>query len=155
MKHYYPAIFRLKGEGLPGYTLRLPDIPGCLTMGDDIAECMEMAQDAIGVMLEGVAESDYPKPSKPNDLDLSEYPQDSFVSYVCFDKELYDAALGEREAILRAENPIRELLNRRNMKIKQLSDLLSCPYRTCQDWSLGKSRPADWVLNLILDKVLD
>ena len=145
-----------EGEGLPGYTLRFPDMKGCFTMGDDIAECMAMAQDAIGLMLEDVAEADYPAPSKLTDIDISAYPQGSFVSYVCFDKEAYDESvkLSEREAILNADNPIRELLNRRHMKIKQLADLLDMPYRTAQDNALGKSKMPRWALKLVLDKVL-
>ena len=93
MKYYYPAIFSPKGSGLEGYTLEFPDIPGCFTMGDDIDECMWMAQDAIGLMLDDVAEKDYPKPSHILDIDLSKYdrPEGSFVSFVCFDKEKYDA----------------------------------------------------------------
>lgn len=92
MKYYYPAIFSPKGSGLEGYTLEFPDIPGCLTMGDDINDCMWMAQDALGLMLEDYEV--YPEPSNILDIDLSKYdcPEGSFLSYVCFDKEEYDAA---------------------------------------------------------------
>ena len=157
MKHYYPAIFRPKGEPLKGYDIRVPDVAGCLTTGDDIGECMEMAQDALGVMFEGVAEKDYPAPAQAVDIDLSEYPAGSFVSYVCFDKEAYDERVkqNERAAILNAENPIRELLNRRRMKIKELADMLEMPYRTLQDNALGKSKMPRWVLKLVVDKVLN
>lgn len=150
MKYYYPAIFRPKSHIPEGYDLNVVDIEGCLTHGDDIAECMEMAQDAIAVMLEDVSEKDYPVPSDIKDVDISAYPAGSFVSYVCF-----DSSLSTRAAILNADNPIKELLTRRNLKPKQFSEMLNCPYRTCQDWALGKSKPPRWVLNLILDKVLD
>ena len=157
MKHCYPAIFRLKGEGLPGYTLCFPDVPGCFTMGDDIEDCVTMAQDALGLMLEDIDEKDYPKPSLITDIDISKYPEGTFLSYVCFDKELYDEnhKLSEREAILKAEIPIRELLNRRRMKIKDLAEIIGAPYRTTQDWALGYSSPPKWTLNLILDKILE
>ena len=153
MKHYYPAVF---APGVDCYEVIIPFV-GCFTQGNDIAECMEMAQDALGVMLEGVAEKDYPEPRKITDIDLSTYPEGSFVSFVCFDKELYDQTLklNERKAIEQANNPIRELLNRRHMKIKDLSDLLQCPYRTAQEWSSGNAKPPAWALKLILDKVLD
>lgn len=153
MKHYYPAVFM---PGVNCYELVFPNVKGCFTMGDNVAECMQMAQDALGLMLEDVAEENYPTSSKPNDIDLSDYPKGSFVSYVCFDKELYDEnrKLSDREAILKAEIPIRELLDRRRMKIKDLADLLGSPYRTTQDWALGNSAPPKWTLNLILDKVL-
>ena len=94
MKYYYPAIFCPAGEDIGGYELEFPDIPGCFTCGDDINECMWMAQDAIGLMLDDVEEKDYPEPSHILDIDLKNYdcPKGSFLSYVCFDKEKYDAA---------------------------------------------------------------
>ena len=147
MKIYYPAVFM---PGVECYELEFPDIKGCFTQGDDVAECMTMAQKAIEFMLEDVAERDYPVPSDIKDIDISAYPAGSFVSYVCF-----DSSLSTRAAILNADNPIKELLTRRNLKPKQFSEMLACPYRTCQDWALGKSKPPRWVLNLILDKVLD
>lgn len=147
MKYYYPAIFRPKAHNPEGYDLRVVDVDGCLTHGDSIPECMEMAQDAIAVMLEDVPAKDYPVPSKLLDVDISNYPTGSFVAYVCFDENV-----SARNAILNADNPIKELLNRRGLKIKQLSDSLDCPYRTVQDWAAGKSNPPRWVLNLIVDK---
>lgn len=157
MKHYYAAIFRPKEEPLEGYDLNIPDVEGCLTTGDDVAECMAMAQDALGVMLEGVAEEDYPAPAKLADIDISEYPAGSFVSYVCFDKEAYDESVkqNERAAILNAQNPVRELLDRRHLKIKELSDMLEIPYRTLQDNALGRSQMPRWALKLLVDKVLN
>lgn len=99
MKYYYPAIFSPKGSGLKGYTLKFPDIPGCFTMGDDIPECMWMAQDALGLMLEDYEDKGYPTPSNVLDIDLSDCPKGSFVSYVCFDKEKYDADNGKGTAV--------------------------------------------------------
>lgn len=56
MKHFYPAIFRPKANNPTSYDVNVIDIPSVLTHGDNIFECMEMAQDAIGVMLEDVLE---------------------------------------------------------------------------------------------------
>ena len=149
MKHYYPAVFM---RGVDCYEVIIPYV-GCFTQGDDIAACMEMAQDALGVMFEGVAEKDYPAPASITDINLGDYPEGAFTAYVCFDKELYDA-LHVRRAIERADNPIRALLDHKRMKIKDLSDILHASYRTVQDWALGKSSPPRWALNLILDKIL-
>ena len=90
MKHYYPAVFEPAEEG--GYCLTVPDVAGCVTQGDDLDEAMYMAHDAIGTMLEDVAEADYPAASAVNDIDLSGYEAGAFVSLVCFDKEKWDAA---------------------------------------------------------------
>ena len=86
MKHYYPAVFENAEEG--GYTVLVPDLPGCITEGDTLEEAMYMAQDAIGCMLDDRKESEYPKPSNVNDIDKSKYA-DCFVSLVEFDKNIY------------------------------------------------------------------
>ena len=56
MKHYYPAIFEKAEEG--GYTVLVPDMPGCITEGDTLEQAMWMAQDAIGCWLNDVEEKD-------------------------------------------------------------------------------------------------
>ena len=46
MKRYvYEAILTPAEEG--GYTVSVPDLPGCFTEGDDYAEAVEMAADAM------------------------------------------------------------------------------------------------------------
>lgn len=87
MKHYYPAVFEIAEEG--GYTVSVPDLPGCITEGDSLEQAMWMAQDAIGCMLDDVEEKNYPVPSGVNDIDKSDYA-DCFVTLVEFDKSIYD-----------------------------------------------------------------
>lgn len=144
MKHYYPAIFTPKGDGLKGYTLEFPDIPGCFTMGDDVNECLWMAQDAIGLMLDDVDEKNYPAPSKAEDINLSDCPEGSFVSAVCFDKEKYDVDTAK---------PIKTAGKNTGLNIKQLAELLGAPYRTVQNWFSGKSKPSPWVERLVVEKI--
>lgn len=48
-KYVYPAVFTPCDEG--GYTVRFPDVPGCYTDGGTLAEAIEMAQDALCLML--------------------------------------------------------------------------------------------------------
>lgn len=79
MKIYYPAVFM---PGVFCYELEFPDIKGCFTQGDTIAECMEMAQKAIEFMLDG---KEIPEPSEITAIDLTKYPEGSFASYVCFE----------------------------------------------------------------------
>ena len=143
MKHYYPAIFCPAGENIGGYELMFPDIPGCFTCGSDMNECHQMAQDAVGLMLEDVDEKDYPVPSKASEVDLSDSPAGSFVSFVCFDKEQYDAA----------ENPINVASKKAGLSVKQTADLLGAPYRTVQNWFLGKHTPPPWVERLVVEKI--
>ena len=62
---YYPAVFHPEEVG---YSVFIPDIEGCCTQGDTMDEAVEMAKDAIGLMLEGAGE--YPRPSSPSALPL-------------------------------------------------------------------------------------
>lgn len=84
-KVFYPAIFEPEDTG--GYSVYVPDIPGCNTQGDTLEEALDMAQDAIGLMLEGVSPKDYPSPSKPENIPLKGH---QFLSMVPFDKLAYD-----------------------------------------------------------------
>ena len=44
MKYVYPAIFTPAKEG---YQIQVPDLPGCITYGTDIADALAMVQDAV------------------------------------------------------------------------------------------------------------
>lgn len=141
MKHYYPAVFEPATEG--GWCLVVPDVAGCVTQGDDLDECFEMAHDALGTMLDGVEESEYPKPSSIHDISLEGCDAGSFVSLVCFDKERWDRETGGIEGARQAAG----------LSIKGLSDLLGAPYRTVQDWCRGKRTPPEWLQRLVIAEI--
>lgn len=82
--YFYPAIFQVEEDG---YSVFVPDIPGCMTQGDTMEEALAMVQEAIGLMLEDVAPADYPAASLPQDLVLE---KDQFALMVPFDKLTYD-----------------------------------------------------------------
>lgn len=82
--YFYPAIFQAEEEG---YSVFLPDIPGCMTQGDTMDEALRMAQDAIGLMLEDISPANYPTPSLPQNLPLE---KDQFAVMIPFDKLAYD-----------------------------------------------------------------
>lgn len=46
MKLVYPAKFYKMEGNDDGYTVEFPDLPGCVTEGNDLAEAIFMAQDA-------------------------------------------------------------------------------------------------------------
>lgn len=48
-KLFYPAIFHLAEEG--GFWITFPDLPECMSQGDDIQEAYEMAVEALGLAL--------------------------------------------------------------------------------------------------------
>ena len=48
-KLFYPAVFHRAEEG--GFRVSFPDIPECLTDGDDMTEAYKMAVEALGLAL--------------------------------------------------------------------------------------------------------
>ena len=83
-KFFYPVIFEPEDVG---YSVYVPDIPGCVTQGDTIKEALSMVQEAIGLMLEDKTPNQYPKPSNPKDVVIT---SNQFVMMVEFDKLAYD-----------------------------------------------------------------
>ena len=51
---FYPAIFHKAEEG--GFWVTFPDIPECMTQGDDMDQAYEMAVDALGLSLSSMEE---------------------------------------------------------------------------------------------------
>lgn len=67
-RFFYPAIFDPEDIGFSVY---IPDIPGCMTQGDTMEEAMHMAQDAIELMLEDKSPDQYSKPSASEDIEIT------------------------------------------------------------------------------------
>ena len=95
MKLIYPACF-YPDEELGGYGVVVPDLPGCVTQGDDLAEAIYMAVDAAsGWVLTDLEDGKKPpKASKISDVDL-EY-DDGFVSLIVLDMDTYAEKYGKR-----------------------------------------------------------
>ena len=157
MIYEYPALFSNDGGKV---AFHFYDIEGLHSFGDDLDEAVLAAEEILAdYLLEWERERpNYLKPEpSPAVAVLANAKRLEVFKMIRVDTDKYAAelaAMDERAAILNADNPIRELLDRKHMKIKQLADLLEAPYRTVQDWSLGKSKPPQWTLNLILDKAL-
>ena len=49
MKYVYPAIFCAEEEG--GYSVEFPNVPGAITQGETLFEALEMAEDALAIVL--------------------------------------------------------------------------------------------------------
>lgn len=85
-KYAYPAIFTPEEDG--GFSVAFPDLEGCFTCGDDMADALFMAEDALALVLYGY-ESDgreIPAPSKMEDLKLND---GEFVNSVACDTMEY------------------------------------------------------------------
>lgn len=63
--HYtFPALFLYAQDGI---TVTFPDLPGCITCGDDQDQAIERATEALGGFLE-IMENDDETIPKPSDL---------------------------------------------------------------------------------------
>jgi predicted RNase H-like HicB family nuclease len=90
-KYVYPAIFSKEENGQ--YSVAFPDIDGCFTGGDNMTEAVEMAEDALCLMLYDKEEDGETIPT-PSDPMKVETDANSFVSLVHCDtleyRKLYD-----------------------------------------------------------------
>lgn len=84
MKYVYPAIFTPLPSG--EYDVRIPDLPGCITSGQDLADAIEMAEDAVAMWLCD-AENNHEQIPAPSDKIPAKEPQ--FVSLVVADTDAY------------------------------------------------------------------
>jgi predicted RNase H-like HicB family nuclease len=84
MKKVYPAIFHPEESG---YSVSFPDLPGCYTDGENLAEAIEMAEEALGVFLAARYDKGLDV-EKPSDI-ASVNPEDGFSTYVTADPAKY------------------------------------------------------------------
>lgn len=71
-KLFYPAIFHKAEEG--GYWVTFPDIPECMTQGDDMTNAYEMAVEALGLAITSREEEKetIPSASEPFSIEVDE-----------------------------------------------------------------------------------
>ena len=95
MKIVYPALFTPLEKGT-GYCVAFPDLPGCVTEGDSLAEAIEMAVDAAsGWVLDELEDGNpVPEASRREDIPITE-PQ-SFVNLVVLDMDSYAEKYGQK-----------------------------------------------------------
>ncbi|ATW24717.1 type II toxin-antitoxin system HicB family antitoxin [Candidatus Formimonas warabiya] len=84
MKYVYPAIFTPLASG--EYDVRVPDLPGCITCGKDLADAIEMAEDAISMWLCDAEDNQETIPSPSEGLTANP-PQ--FINLVVADTDEY------------------------------------------------------------------
>ncbi len=85
-KLFYPALFHKAEEG--GFWVSFPDIPECLTQGDDMAQAYEMSVDALGLALVCREEEGQPLPTASDPTKIIPEP-DSFLAVIEFDMLAY------------------------------------------------------------------
>lgn len=81
-KYAYPAVFTPEADG--GFSIKFPDLEGCYTCGDDMADGLIMAEDVLALVLYGYEKEGrkIPVPSKESCIPLSE---GEFINFVACD----------------------------------------------------------------------
>lgn len=96
MKNHYifPAIFEPNGIG--GYGISFPDLPGCISVGDDFEHATAMSKEALGLHLWNFEDDNMaiPEPGRPELVEMSDFEHGSFVVPV----EVYMQPLRDRMA---------------------------------------------------------
>jgi predicted RNase H-like HicB family nuclease len=94
MKLIYPAIFTACEEK-EGYTVEVPDLPGCVTEGDSLSDAIEMGTDAAGgwILTELEEGRSYPKASEQTDIII---PEGSFAGLLALDIDAYAEKYGNK-----------------------------------------------------------
>lgn len=94
MKLVYPAVFTPFDDGT-GYTVEFPDLPGCVTEGDNLSDAIFMATDAASgwVLTELEDGKEVPKASNIENVDS---PKGSFVSLIALDMDSYASQYGKK-----------------------------------------------------------
>ena len=92
MKLVYPAIFTPFDEG-NGFTVEVPDLPGCVTEGDNLIDAIEMGTDAASGWILGEIEDGNSFPAASMAL---EAPAGSFVNLLVLDMDSYAEQYGSK-----------------------------------------------------------
>lgn len=93
MKYVYPAIFSPEENGQ--YSVRFPDLDGCYTGGDNMADAIEMAQDALCLFLYH-EEVDKREIKKASDMKSVKTEEGETVSLIACDTMEYRKYFGKQ-----------------------------------------------------------
>ena len=90
---FYPALFHKAEEG--GFWISFPDIPECLTEGDNMEEAYNMAIDALGLCLSDMEKNNIPFPA-PSPVDKITVDEDAVLVVIEFDMLAYKKRTSSR-----------------------------------------------------------
>ena len=85
-KYVYPAVFTPEENGM--FSINFPDLEGCYTCGDSLEDGIEMAQDALALVLYGYEKDNKPIPA-PSNRNVIELEGNDFVNYIACDTLAY------------------------------------------------------------------
>ena len=93
MKLAYTAVFTPYEDGSGGFTVRFPDLQGCVAGGDDLTEALFMAEDAASGWILGELEEGN-TPPKATEINTVPVQGEQFKSLIALDMDAYAAKYG-------------------------------------------------------------
>lgn len=154
-KYVYPAVFTPAEEG--GYLVNFPDLPGCFTDGDTVAEAIEMANDVLCLWLLMFEKNETPIPPATPLTEITT-EKDSFVTLIMCETDDYPMTEYDKDGNITAEwnggvhstaDTVKQTRLGLGLTQKAFSERLNIPKRTIENWEGGKSEPPAYVLTLL------
>ena len=96
MRLAYPIVLSPFEDGSGGYTVEVPDLPGCVTEGRDLADALLMAEDAASGWVLTELEEGRPAPKASKLSGIRTESSDQLVSMVALDMDSYTAKYGSK-----------------------------------------------------------
>lgn len=96
MKLAYPIILYPFEDHSGGYAVEVPDLPGCVTEGKNLAEALLMAEDAASGWILAELEEGKTTPTASSLYDIHPEEKNALVSMVAFDMDAYAAKYGNK-----------------------------------------------------------
>lgn len=94
MKLTYPIIIIPDNTG--AYAVEVPDLPGCVTGGNSLAEALSMAEDAASGWVLTELEEGNPAPKASDMRSIKSDEPDAMVSLIMLDMDAYAAKYGKK-----------------------------------------------------------
>lgn len=95
MKLTYPVCFYPCEKKIGGYTVEVPDLPGCVSEGDSLADAILMAVDAASGWVLDELEDGKPAPAA-SQIDKIVPDEGGFVSVIVLDIDSYAEKYGSK-----------------------------------------------------------
>ena len=136
MKLVYPIILYPMEEHEGGYTVEVPDLPGCVTEGHDLADALDMARDAASGWILDEMEDGRAVPHASNITDVKPDEPDGIVSLISLDMDAYAEKYGSKAVRKNVTIPawLDTFGERNNINYSQvLREGLESRYRALQD----------------------
>jgi len=95
MKLLYPACF-YPCEEKEGYTVVVPDLPGCVSEGKDLADAILMATDAASGWILDEMEDSNPIPAASDIKNIHPDSKDGIVNLLVLDMDAYAQKYGNK-----------------------------------------------------------